>query len=270
MPRNTKDQKGWILIASVVTALVTLVVIYIFKPKEPPRGPDNCQLDQTADNSTVFLIDKSDAISEQAFREIHKRAGQFIRDSTITYEKISIYTITNSTRDSLSEILSVCRPPSSGSRLFENTAQIKKKFSVFVETVDSVIANLPQQSETSEIAGAITDLSETAVLRAQNSRLHIFSDLMENSGSFSLYNCSDATNVVQRYIKTRIGGRNRPSFQNVKVTLHIIPRLGMSERTVACRDKFWLWLLGDNGGPGASLNVKMLPTGSVYDERRSQ
>lgn len=269
MPRNAKDQKGWILIASVVTALVILAVIStIIDP--PPRGPDNCQLNQTVDNSTVLLIDKSDAISEQAFREIRRRAGQFIRDSTITNEKISIYTITNSTRDTLREILSICRPPSSGNRFFENNAQIKKKFSVFAQAVDSVIENLPQQSETSEIAGAIIDLSETAVLRAQNSRLHIFSDLMENSGSFSLYNCNDATNVVQRYMKTRIGGRNRPSFQNVKVTLHIIPRLGMSERTVACRDKFWLWLLGDNSGPAASLNVTMLPTGSVYNEGRSQ
>ena len=271
MTRNAKDRKGWILIASVVTVLVSLAALGGMKDQSAKRGDDNCRIDKSADNSTVLLFDKSDAISDQAFREMRRRAAHFIRDSTATDEQISIYAITNSTRDTLRELLSLCRPPSSGNRIFENTALIEKRFSnQFVQVVDSVLANLPQQSENSEIAGAISDLSDMAVLRAQNSRLHVFSDLMEHSSTFSLYNCDDTTNVVQRYKRTRAGGRDRPAFRNVKVTLHIIPRLGMPDRNIACRDKLWLWYFGDNAGASASLNVNMLPTGSVISRKRSQ
>ena len=49
------------------------------------------------------------------------------------------------------------------------------------------------------------------------------------------------------------------NFINTIVELHIIPRPKMTEQEVQCRDKFWLWFLGDMRGQDYGVQRLDLP-----------
>jgi hypothetical protein len=91
----------------------------------------------------------------------------------------------------------------------------------------------------------------------------VFSDMLENTKRFSMYRCSAPDAAIAEYRASRVGAKERPTFKNTQVRLNIIPRLDQSRRTLACRDKLWVWFFGDNPGTNAGLDLDHLPGGPV-------
>lgn len=125
-----------------------------------------------------------------------------------------------------------------------------------------VFATAPLDGKESPIAQALTDISLTAYLRGNSNTLLIFSDMLEHTDKFSLYNCSASKEVVARYRASRQGAQERPEFKNTTVVLNLIPRLDQSKETLKCRDALWPWFFGNNAGTQAGLTFDYLPGGT--------
>jgi hypothetical protein len=258
---SKKDRQGMALIAGVIAVVLGILVVRIVIGHQPPPLANNCVGQPTA--STVILLDRSDGVSAQTVAEMQARALSFIEDSTQQNELVSIFSISDATERNLTPALSLCRPPSSGNRLYQNDAVIHKHFIEQFETpIHTALSQLGDTASTSPLAEAITDLSDSRYLQAPVNHLLVFSDLMENTSRFSLYHCADTSAVVSAFRAARTGAHERPAFKNTAVALHLIPRLSLSPLDIHCRDRLWLWFFGDNVGSSAGLTFSYLPGGA--------
>ena len=226
-------------------------------------GSDNCIGDVIA--KTVIVLDHSDAISEQTLTEIIARSMHHVNDKVAINELVSIFTVSDLSKKSLTPIFSACKPPETGNRLYENQKMIEKRFrEIFIKPLEEKIKHPYEDSKESPIAQALIDLSLSDYLRAKHSNLLVFSDMLENTSRFSVYNCQQpGVDEIKQFRNSRKGGQERPEFKNVSVLLNIIPRTDISSTTTQCRDYLWVWFFGDNDGTEALLSSDYLPGGDT-------
>jgi hypothetical protein len=254
------DRRGRVLIAVIVLAAVGLIIARTVISRRPRPGPDNCI--GTPDSSTVLVFDRSEGISRQTLDEMKARAIAFIRDNVRVNERVTVFTVDDSSTYSLRPLVSVCRPRRTGSELTENTRLLQRQYEQrFEQPIDSALSMIAGDGRRSPIAQALTDISLSQYLGRSKNALLVFSDLLENTDRYSLYRCEAAGRVIQEFRKSRAGARERPSFRNTHVYLHVIPRLDYPEEVWRCRDTLWLWFFGDNEGPDAAVDVLFLPGG---------
>lgn len=257
-----KDKQGLWLFAAVAVALVALFAVKIQLDGKPKAGLDNC-IGQVVAN-TVFLLDHSEQIPEQTREEIAARAMSVIRDKVKVNERVSIFTISDLSKNSLKPLVSLCRPPDGGNRAIENVQLIRKRFQQnFEQPIRSALLIAPGDAKESPIAQALIDISLSQYLRGTTNSLVIFSDMLENSSKFSLYRCTSATDTISTFRESRRGAQERPEFKNTLVTLNIIPRLNQSKESLRCRDQLWSWFFGNNPGAQAGLTTDYLPGGNA-------
>ena len=257
---TAKDWKGIWLISGIIVVLAFFFAVKVSVGSRPTPGTDNCVGTSVA--STVILFDRSEEISAQTLDEIEARALAHIRDHVQLNERVTLFNVTDLSKRSLKPIVSLCRPPDSGSRLTENPRLIQKQYEErFIAPIKLALNTLPGSTPESPIAQAVTDVSLSVYLKAQSNSLLIFSDMLENSSAFSLYRCASAADVIARYRESRRGAKERPAFHSTKVYLNLIPRLRQTAETLKCRDTLWTWFFGDNDGPGAGLEMNYLPGG---------
>jgi hypothetical protein len=271
-PRKTKDLQGYALIVGVVVILIAIFVVKLSQDAKPRAGADNCIGTPVA--NTVLIIDHSEQVSDQTRDEIMARAMARIHGHVKVNERVSVFTISDLSKKSLKPLVSRCRPPDPGNRFVTNPALMRKalreKFEMPLQ--QSLAIAVPDAKE-SPITQAITDVSLSQYLRGDGNTLMIFSDMLENTQSFSLYRCPSASGVVAAYRESRRGAQERPQFKNTAVLLNMIPRLEQARETVKCRDQLWTWFFGDNSGAQAGLSLEYLPggaTGGFTTKVRSQ
>lgn len=256
--RKEKDRQGWLLIAAVVGAVV--VLIGIKASLNGSRTPDAFNCLGTPDTNTVIVFDRSEGTSEQTLREMRSRALTFIKDSTRENERITVFTVSDLSKNSLVPLISLCRPPASGNALVTNVKAIQKRFhDRFEAPLDTALNLEPGNAPESPLAQAIIDISRTSYLRGKRNTLLVFSDMLENTKEFSLYGCNNPRDVVARFRQSRLGGVVRPSFVNTRVVLNLIPRAAPSPTSIACRDALWVWFFGDDSGAVAGVTLDYLP-----------
>lgn len=259
---SEKDRKGLLLFGVVLLVLIAFGVAKVVLDRQPRPGPDNCIGEPS--RSTVVVLDHSEGISEQTREEIVARAMRHIRDNVQVNERVSVFTVSQLSKKALRPVVSLCRPPEDGNRVYENIQLIRKRFQQnFEQPVRSALSTPVRGSSESPIAQAITDLSLSQFLRAQANSLLVFSDMLEHTPRFSLYGCRQAESVVSRYRDAVKGAKERPTFRNTAVSLNLIPRLDQSRETLRCRDVLWTWFFGDNEGPEARLTLDYLPGGEA-------
>lgn len=263
MSLSARDKQGIGVIAGVGAAVVALFALYAVVLGKPRPGPDGCF--SHVSRSTVVLLDYSDSIPKQTRDEIEARAMEWIADSVQQGERVSVFTASEASIDSLSPTFTRCRPPADGNPLTENARRIRLAFdSAFNRPLKAILGAPTASSEKSPLAQALIDLSLSRYMRTDTTALLVFSDLMEhNPPQFSLYTCGAPGDVVSQFRAARAGMQERPTFSNLRVMLHIIPRSGLSQTTIKCRDALWVWLFGDNRGAGARLEPRYLPGGST-------
>jgi hypothetical protein len=258
---SRKDKHGLVLIGAVLAALLALFAVNYQLSNKPKADERNCIVPVT--DKTVILIDRSDDTPTQTLDEIVARIKDYVATRAAQNELISIFEITPTSRTRLSPVFSSCLPQKDGNDLYQNRRAIQKFFEErFEAPLDAALAKPPSRSNTSPISEVITDLAASEHLNAAHSRLMVFSDLMQNSDNTSLYGCTSSSDAIAHFRQKRAGAIERPTFKNTSVELHVIPREGIGEATVACRNGFWAWFFGDNEGDGAGLELKPLPGGA--------
>lgn len=212
-------------------------------------------------SKTVFLIDHTDGIPEQTRRAVIERSMTFIQEEVKEGDLVSVFLLTRLSESNLVPEFQRCKPKEVGNPFWEHPQSIKRKFEEeFLAPLRSVLEGPIPGSTMSPIAQALTDLSLSDQLRgASKANLIIFSDLIEYSRALDLYRCQSKEDAIASFRKKRTGAVERPTFTNVRVYAHIIPRLGLPKESITCRDGFWLWFFGDDAGPDASFDSDYLP-----------
>jgi hypothetical protein len=258
---SAKDRQGIGLITLVLIAAGAMIAVNMHLSARPK--PDSRSCIAPISRKTVFLIDLSDAIPDQTATEIKSRVLNAVSKDVQFNELVSVFVITDTSRTQLTPIFSACKPQQSGSEITENVRTIKKRFSDnFQKPLERALATRPPQSATSPVGEAVIDLSLSDYLRAPENRMVVFSDMMQNSGNYSLYSCTDAHAAIAGFRQNRAGAMERPTFKNTDVRLNFIPREGVGRAVAACRQGFWAWFFADNEGPKAGLNSDFLPGGA--------
>lgn len=247
----------------VMGVLVIAVIAYaaIASQREKPNPETNCY--KHISGKMAILIDKTDIIPPQTQTEIQNRAWDAIQEHSKMGDLISVYEITQDSLSSLKPSLQMCRPKSGNesSELTENSKKIDKEFKEkFEKPLIEILSNNTGQAQNSPIAEAVMDINlSTAMRDAEHGRIILFSDLMQHSSNVSTYGCTNADSAINLFKASRQGSSQRPTFNNTVVELHIIPRPKMTESEVQCRDKFWLWFLGDMRGQDYGVQRLDLP-----------
>ena len=259
-PRSQRDKQGLLLIGFVIAATILLVVAKLKTGDGHKRDAANCA--GTPDTNTVIVVDRSEGISTQTLDEIRARALSFVADSTVENERITVFTVSDLSKDSLVPLISLCRPPMSGNQFTQNVQSIQKQFrDKFEAPMEAALQLKSGSSPESPIAQALIDISSTRYLRGRRNTLLVFSDMLENTKAFTLYGCQTPKDVVGRFRHSRLGGVERPSFVNTKVVLNLIPRATRTPTALGCRDSLWVWFFGDDKGPDAGVRLDYLPGG---------
>lgn len=264
---SQKDKQGIVLIFLVLLAGIIILVIKLNLDSAPKPGKDNCF--NKIESNTVILLDYTDPIPQQTKDEIAARTLKLVKENVKLGERVSIFKISEVSNHSLKPVLSLCKPAEDGNRATENIHALKKNFeNNFLLPLKGILSTDPESSNFSPIAEAITDISLSQYLTGRENNLVIFSDMIEHSNNFSLYKCTDSTNVVSKYRQTRIGAKERPTFVNTNVKLNIIPRLDLNTTVLDCRTKLWSWFFGDNEGSNAGLTSEYLPGGVTVSNKK--
>jgi hypothetical protein len=255
---SQKDRQGYTIIACVVLVLVALLIAsQQFKPAK--RDAMGC-LPGEAPSSTVILLDQSEGVSKQTSREIERRVLEFVTKKVATDGRVSLYAVSDTSSNALLPLYEGCKPPSSGNDITNSDKAIKARFdSQFMDKLGSALTRNYKDSMTSPIAQAISDLSASQDLRAAANKLIIFSDMIENSSALNMYRCMDGQGPIKTYRSNNAGAIERPSFSNVSVSVHFIPRRGLAQGTLQCRNQFWNWFFGNSRGQQAELDFDNLP-----------
>jgi hypothetical protein len=238
--------------------MLVLVVAKIKIGNGPKRDAANCV--GSPDINTVLVVDRSQGISTQTLDEIRRRALSFVVDSTTENERISVFTVSELSKNALVPLISLCRPPVSGNAAIENVQSIQKQFrDKFEAPMGAALQLEPDSSPESPIAQALIDISLTKFLKGKRNTLLVYSDMLENTKAFSLYGCQAPKEVVARFKQSRLGAVERPTFVNTRVVLNLIPRSTHNATALECRDSLWVWFFGDNKGSDAAVILDYLP-----------
>jgi hypothetical protein len=258
MALTPKDRKGLTIIGLVAAALVALLLAsHKYKPED--RDKLGCLL-TGAPSSTVILLDHSEGVPAQTSTEIEKRVIDFINKRVETNGRISIYAVSDTSSAALMSVYEGCKLPSSGNDITNSDKAIRIHFEKrFLAKLRPALREQYSDASTSPIAQAISDLSVSQDLRLKSNNLLIFSDMIENSSALDMYHCPPGADPRAIYRRNNAGAIERPTFDNVNVSIHIIPRRGITQETLQCRNHFWPWFLGDNAGGQAGVKFDYLP-----------
>lgn len=261
---TTKDKQGLGLIAVVFAVIVVAMAMnYSLSGREKPNEM-NCLSDIA--RKTVIVIDRSDDTPRQTVEEIAARIRNYVGGTAQENELISIFEVSEGARTALSPIFSACVPKKDGSDLYEHRASIKKFYEQrFARPLADALSRPATTSKSSPIAEVLTDLSASDVMQSSNTRLMVFSDMLQNSSNGSLYGCRDGRSAIATYKRNRSGSIERPEFHNTSVELHLVPREGLDPAAVQCRARFWTWFFGNNEGSGEGVEFRPLPGGAAID-----
>jgi hypothetical protein len=258
MALSDKDKKGVALMAGVAVVLLAIVGVKLAIGNGPKPDSDGCVGGVTS--NTVIVLDHSQQVSVQTREEIVARAMSFIKSKVQRNERVTMFTVSELSKKSLTPVFSRCKPPEDGNRAYEDVRAIEKRFKRdFIDPAQAALAKPPQDSSESPLAQALIDISLSQYLRGDRNSLIVFSDMLENTKKFSLYKCSVAPESVARFRESRKGALERPKFRNTSVSLNMIPRTDVAKSTLKCRDQVWEWFFGDNEGSRASFEVDYLP-----------
>ncbi|QEZ44154.1 hypothetical protein [Cupriavidus oxalaticus] len=246
---------------SVVASVLLLAAILVASQlnKKPKLDAHGCGLEPAG--KTVFVIDQSEDLTEQTKAEVVARAMKVVDEKVKAGELVSVFSITELSKKNLVPVFSYCKPSREGSRVTSNPKLLERIYrEKFAKPLEKALRMPIPGSKESPVAQAIVDLSLSEHLNSPaESRLVVFSDLMEHTDKFSLYGCKAAQEAISRFRYARGATVARPAFKDVEIELNIVPRPNIPAPVGKCRDAFWVWFFGDNEGARASLTPNYLP-----------
>ena len=247
------------MIGGAVLAIAALVAVKVAMGSKPRAGDDGCV--GTSATSTVIVLDHSEALTRQTRDEITARTLAHVERAPAN-ERVTVFKVSELSKKQLEPAFSHCKPAREGNRIVEDTRGLEKAYQAkFHVPLTSALHGSPANGKESPVAQAILDVSLSQYLRAPKNSLLVFSDLLEHTPRFSLYQCADPQRAVALFRESRRGAMERPKFRDTAVHLNIIPRQNLARSTLTCRDHVWAWFFGDNEGGHATTETDYLPGG---------
>ena len=235
---------------------------FLYQSNQDQPGPDLCVGEPT--KSTVVVLDRTEGIAEHTQDEIVHRVTTGLR----TGERVSVFIIDDLSSKSLIPQFNKCKPDVKVNQVISAVGAEKKKAEIQFDDPLLTILRAPVTSASqSPIAEALVDLSRSQYLAASSgTRLMIVSDLIQYTSQGSIYSCQDGKQFVESFAQKH----GRPTWRNVDVQLHEIPRKELTKANRQCRNYFWNWFFGDNKGSEAGMTLMQLPgVGALVPEKSS-
>jgi hypothetical protein len=237
---NTR-KKAWWIIGGSVAFLGMLIGAKLLVTPKPICDPE-------VHSKTVIVLDHSESVPGQTIEAIVERAWQFVETKTLEGELVSVYTLSQLSKNNFKPSFSACKAPKEGNRGIEDVKRLKRDFEEnFKKPLVRELGSKIEDSDESPIAQALIDLSlDDKHFRSTDvTHVLVFSDFIENTPKFSMYKCNNFGTTIQLFRNSRVGSVERPSFENTDIRLNIIPRHNITRPVLECRDKFWNWFFGD-------------------------
>ena len=205
MALSSLDRRGIVILSGIGAFAVALLATVIGVTwSRPIVGPDNCVyrdkrlLRRAPADHTVILVDQSEALTETHRRFALNFIKDFVADDSkfAVRARIMLFTFSKATFESpngprLRPSSDVCRPPSRGNDLYENSRKITKDFyqrflvPVTVTLEESLTTEVGEQSPILETLQLISRSQE--IDDGGRKTLVLVSDMLQSSRAFSHY-----------------------------------------------------------------------------------
>jgi len=205
VPLSSLDRRGILILSGVgVFAVGLLAIVLAVTWSRPIVGPDNCVyrdrrlLSRAPTDQTVILVDQSEALTETHRRFVLTFIKDYVADDArfAVRSRIALFTFSKATFESpggprLRPISDLCRPPSRGNDLYENSRKITKDFyqrfllPVTAALVESLTTEVGEQSpilETLQLISRSQEIGDTG-----RKTLILVSDMLQYTPAFNQY-----------------------------------------------------------------------------------
>mgnify|MGYP006432049631 CR=1 FL=1 len=191
LAKESKEIVGYVIIGTCLFVFCTLIVSALALKGED-YDPDTLCLD-TVDAHTIIVLDRTDSFSENQQRFIPNFINQK-KNKLETFEKFSIFTLTENTYVNPDPIFSKCNPGTgkTANKLYQNPRKIQLRFDSFFskplkdDMNNMLLDNTGSKSPIFEIIRELSlrdDFNNDIPKRT----LIIISDLMHHTSKFSHY-----------------------------------------------------------------------------------
>ena len=242
-------------------AVVLLAIVVGVTWSRPIIGPDNCVyrdkrlLTRAPSDQTVILVDQSEALTET-----HRRfALNFIKDYVAddarfaVRSRIELFTFSKTTFESpsgprLRPSSDLCRPPSRGNELYENSRKITKDFyrrfliPVTAALDESLSTEVGEQSPILETLQLISRSQE--IDDAGHKTLILVSDMLQHTAAFDQYG---ARRGYEDFLRSGFANDVKADFRNWDVIVIYLRRYRDRQLQQAAHIDFWQRYFHESG-----------------------
>ena len=263
MPLSSLDRRGiWILSGIGGFAVVLLAVVLGVTWSRPVVGSDNCVyrdkrlLSRAATDQTIILVDQSEALTET-----HRRfALTFIKDYVAddsrfaVRSRIALFTFSKATFESrsgpqLRPASDLCRPPSHGNDLYENSRKITRDFHqrflvpVTAALDESLTTEVGEQSPILETLQLISRSQE--ITDAGGKTLIVVSDMLQHTAAFNHYG---PRRTYDDFLRSGFATDVKADFRGWNIIVIYLRRYNDRQLQQAAHLEFWQRYFHDAGG----------------------
>lgn len=219
-PSRRLSKSWWWGVPVIPLGIVIALVVIGHRPQEPLAAQTLCEDTIVAHN--ILLIDQTDSLSERAMLDLDTLLRQLLEQSQ-PGEKISVFRIEQNSDKVFQPLMVQCRrQPHFGEGLLVSDDELEAISTFCDQTLERLRQDVQQcgESRMSPIMETINRVAASPEFGdgVDIRRLHVFSDMMQNSPR-----CSDYPS--QHLVLTGFDGPMAcGSLQGVEVTIHYILR----------------------------------------------
>lgn len=227
---NSKLLAQILVICACVIFAGSIVAAKVIIGKSHEIDEDLCLCGNDPKTSTAIILDLTDGLRDYQVKAFKEEMAYCVKDM-LANDKLLLYIIKQSPGDKYAQIVklfSKCKPDdgSDASSITDNKRLLKERYNVkFVDALQKVINGIDfgQMSDDSPILGTLYKTSkDPSFFEADNKKIIIFSNMMENSQLISHYaikqfDFEQTSKLLPRVLD--VGN----SLRNTNVTVFLIP-----------------------------------------------
>jgi hypothetical protein len=263
VPLSRADRRGILILCGIAGfAVMVLATVAGVMWTRPLIGADNCVyrdkrlLTRAPADQTVILVDQSEALTETHRRFALGFIREYVADDTrfSVRSRIALFVFSESSFASpnspdLRPRSDLCRPPSDGNELYENSRKITREFHErFLVPVTAAL----EQSLTTE-GGARSPILETLQLISRSQEigdggrktLILVSDMLQHTDGFSHYRNRRSYEDFQR---SGFASDVKADFRDWEIVVIYLRRYRERHLQQAAHLEFWQRYFQDSGG----------------------
>ena len=263
MPLSRSDRRGIAILCGIGGfAVVVLAAVAAVMWARPAIGADNCVyrdrrlLARAPADQVVILVDQSETLTETHRRFALSFIKEYVGDDAMfpVRSRIALFTFSQSSfaapnGPSLSPRSDLCRPPSSGNDLYENSRKITREFHQrFLLPVTAALDESlsAQEGERSPILETLQLISRSQEIPdAGRKTLIVVSDMLQHTDGFSHYR---ERRSYEDFVRSGFAGDVKADFRDWSIIVIYLRRYRERHLQQAAHLEFWQRYFADAGG----------------------